>query len=80
MPPKPVQPPYARQNKLFVALVAKQLVLKDWDKATLAERMRRDRATLYRRLKDPGELRVDEVRRLRVLLGLTDDEILSLIK
>lgn len=80
MPPKPVQPPYARQNKMFVAMIAKYTVLRGWDKPTLALKMHMCAANLYNKLNAPGKTTLDQFRRMCAALGLTDEEILSLIK
>ena len=80
MPPKPVQPQFARQNRMFVALVAKYLALKDWEKSDLARKMHMGMTCFYGRHKAPGKTSLDELRRMCAALGLTDEEILSLIK
>lgn len=80
MPPKRVQPQFARQNKMFVALVAKYLALKDWDKPTLALKMHTCPRNLYSKIQAPGKTTLDQFRRMCAALGLTDDEILTLIK
>lgn len=66
---------------LFVANVKKYMVLSGVMYGTaLAKRMHVSRKLLERRMKSPGDLTVNELRRMSAVLGMPPEEMLSLLR
>lgn len=65
----------------FVANVEKYLVLSGLlHRTALAKRIMVSRQLLHRRLEHPGDLTVNELRRISTVLGMPAEELLSLFK
>lgn len=65
----------------FVANVEKYLVLSGLlHRTALAKRIMVSRQLLHRRLERPGDLTVNELRRISAVLGMPAEEFLSLFK
>ena len=65
----------------FVANIKKYRVLSGLpDHTTLAKRIMVSRQLLHRRLEQPGDLTVNELRRISTVLGMPAEEMLSLFK
>ena len=73
------QSPYAKKNLLFAATIAKYLVLTGMDKEKLGIKAHVSTRTVYRRLEAPGDLTLDELRRIITTQGWTQEEILAIL-
>ena len=68
-----------KKNKVINAQITYYLVVSGYTKRELASMMGMCVATLYNKLKDPNTFTLKEVRELKLILGLTDSQILAII-
>lgn len=68
-----------KKNKLMKAQVSFYLEAEGYTKEELASQLGMCVATLYNKLRNPNTFTLKEVRRLKIILNLTDSQLLAII-
>lgn len=71
--------PYTQKNIIVNKLIAAQLVEHRYTRAELALLLRCSESTLKRRLKHPGDLTLDQIRKLSQTLRISPEEFVKTI-
>lgn len=77
--PKVVLGQYTEANKRFRQLIEAGLILREKKRDELTTKARMSRATYYNRLRNPESMTVKELRIYRRELGISDEDLLSVL-
>lgn len=68
-----------KKNKVINGQISYYLNVEGYTKAELAGQLGMCVATLYNKLKNPNSFTLEEVRNLKMILNLTDNQVLEII-